>query len=116
MIIRKSPTYNSRWLALSLNSRVGRHQVDLVTYGAAQEQINIGDAVNFVIPTPPLFEQNEISEYCNDIIESKIKIALDKITKSISLLQEYRSALISAAVTGKIDVRDTLPTSSEASS
>lgn len=106
MIIRKSLKFNSQWLALSLNSRVGRQQVDLVTYGAAQEQINIGDAVNFTIPTPPLPEQIEISVYCSNIVDSSINKALNKILKSIETLQEYRSALISAAVTGKIDVRE----------
>jgi type I restriction enzyme S subunit len=33
---------------------------------------------------------------------------MEKIKRSIELLKEYRAALISAAVTGKIDVRDTI--------
>jgi restriction endonuclease S subunit len=35
----------------------------------------------------------------------RIKVLLSKVKESIEKLQEYRTALISAAVTGKIDVR-----------
>jgi type I restriction enzyme S subunit len=36
---------------------------------------------------------------------AKIKALHDKVRKAIEKLKEYRTALISAAVTGKIDVR-----------
>lgn len=54
---------------------------------------------------PPLTEQVEISSFLD---EQKLKFdALEsKALSQISLLQERRTALISAAVTGKIDVRD----------
>jgi type I restriction enzyme, S subunit len=45
MIIRRAPTFDSRWLAHVMNSSVVRAQIELVQYGAAQEQINITDAV-----------------------------------------------------------------------
>jgi type I restriction enzyme S subunit len=54
MIIRRSPDFDSEWLANLMNSNVARLQIAAVQYGAAQEQINISDAVNFLIPTPPL--------------------------------------------------------------
>jgi len=53
---------------------------------------------------PPIDEQNEIVEFV--IIErGKIDLANERFSKEIELLQEYRTALISSAVTGKIDVR-----------
>ncbi|WP_312262400.1 restriction endonuclease subunit S [Limnohabitans sp.] len=54
---------------------------------------------------PPLSEQDEISSFLD---EQKLKFdALEtKALSQISFLQERRTALISAAVTGKIDVRD----------
>jgi type I restriction enzyme S subunit len=36
-------------------------------------------------------------------------VLIEKVEKSIELLREYRTALISAAVTGKIDVKGELP-------
>lgn len=53
---------------------------------------------------PTVNEQKMIVEHIDSIIESE-KVQIGKIQQSIALLKEYRSALISAAVTGKIDVR-----------
>lgn len=62
----------------------------------------------FLAPYPPGKEQKEIAEF--------IKVGLEKITgleskagNAIKLMQERRTALISAAVTGKIDVRSWQP-------
>jgi type I restriction enzyme S subunit len=54
---------------------------------------------------PPVREQNEIIHYL-DIRTSKIDKLISKSTKAIDLLKEKRTALISSAVTGKIDVRE----------
>lgn len=56
-------------------------------------------------PLPCLDEQKEISIYLDDKTK-KIDKLIKKATKSIKLLKEKRTALISAAVTGKIDVRE----------
>lgn len=53
---------------------------------------------------PPLPEQIAIASFLAWETE-KIDTLLKKVQRSIELLQEYRTALISAAVTGKIDVR-----------
>lgn len=54
---------------------------------------------------PPLEEQQQIANYLDEKT-SKIDILIEKSNKSIELLKEKRTALISAAVTGKIDVRE----------
>jgi type I restriction enzyme, S subunit len=66
MIIRRSASFDSQWLSYVMNSFVVRSQIDLVQYGAAQEQINISAAVDFVIPTPPLSEQSAIAAFLSD--------------------------------------------------
>ena len=106
MIIRRSPRFVSTWLALLMNSHVVRTQVALVQYGAAQEQINIGDALDFVLPVPPLDEQRSIVEH---IARETARIdAVRAATEwTIALLKERRSALIAAAVTGQLDVSAT---------
>ena len=57
-----------------------------------------------LLPLPPLTEQQTIVAYFNGEAEG-IDILIEKIKKSITLLQEYRTSLISATVTGKINVR-----------
>ncbi len=59
---------------------------------------------DFVCCVPTLAEQAEIVEYM-DRETGRIENAVSRIAKSITLLREYRTSLISAAVTGKIDVR-----------
>nr|WP_321512950.1 restriction endonuclease subunit S [uncultured Pseudodesulfovibrio sp.] len=55
-----------------------------------------------IFPVPPLGEQEEIVtklDYEND----RISVAVENISKSICALEEYRSALITSAVTGQIE-------------
>lgn len=59
------------------------------------------------IPYPPVREQDLIVSHILDVTQST-KELVDKITTSIAILREYRSSLINAAVTGKIDLRDAL--------
>lgn len=54
---------------------------------------------------PPLEEQLDIIDYLDDMLCSYDSIE-ENANQAIQLLQERRTALISAAVTGKIDVRD----------
>ncbi|BBC40663.1 restriction endonuclease subunit S [Photobacterium damselae subsp. piscicida] len=79
------------------------------TASSAQPKLNKDDfkSVSFCYPVLP--EQNRIVEYLDQEVR-KIEQLLTKQEKTIALMQERRTALISAAVTGKIDVRGfTLP-------
>ena len=58
--------------------------------------------LNFLLP--PLPEQGDIAAYL-DAETAKLDALIAKVKEAIERLQEYRSALITAAVTGKIDVR-----------
>jgi type I restriction enzyme S subunit len=53
---------------------------------------------------PPISEQDQIVGYIYKNTKD-IQMLINKLDQSIDLLKEYRAALISAAVTGKIDVR-----------
>jgi type I restriction enzyme S subunit len=103
LVIRQSPRVHSDWLCYALNAHHVRSQVELVQYGAAQEQFNVSHAVNFVVAIPPLPEQQRITSVL-DVATAKIDSLAAEIRKAIALLHEYRTALISAAVTGQIDV------------
>jgi len=111
MVIRRGD-FNSNWLAYCLNSDLGKKQVEVVQYGAAQKQYNIADAVEFRFPVPPIVEQFEISKYLKEQ-RDKFNALISKSHSTVQLLQERRTALISAAVTGKIDLRGWTPPAEE---
>ena len=77
------------------------------TTGVSVPHLSPDQICDFVIPIPPLAEQYAIvahlDEKCGNIDQLKTKAE-----RAIALLKERRSALISAAVTGKIDVRESL--------
>ena len=104
MIIRGSERFDPHWLASVMNCFIVRTQIASVQYGAAQEQINITDAVNFLIPTPPLDEQRSLAAFLHEAT-AELDRLVSEAQRAIDLLQERRTALISAAVTGQIDVR-----------
>ena len=56
------------------------------------------------IPVPPLPEQAAIAAYLDEET-AKLDALVGKVEEAVERLQEYRTALITAAVTGKIDVR-----------
>ena len=59
------------------------------------------------VPRLPLEEQKQIAAFLNEET-TKIDTLIEKCETAIELLKERRTALISAAVTGKIDVRNTI--------
>jgi type I restriction enzyme S subunit len=65
------------------------------------------------LPVPPLEEQISIEQYLLNRTKGFDLLAREA-ESAIDLLQERRAALISAAVTGKIDVRDLVPAEQDA--
>lgn len=90
-----------------------RGQVESFVKGAGLPRLSIQNLLRIVGVFPPLVEQASIASY---LVEATARF--DKLIReadaAITLLQERRSALISAAVTGKIDVRGLLPDQAEA--
>ena len=72
---------------------------------AAQPGLAIDRIKELQIPVPPLPDQQAIAAFL-DCETAKIDTLSAKVQKAIERLREYRTALISAAVTGKIDVRE----------
>ncbi len=85
-----SPEYTA-WATLE-SERVAMPKVNRDTLGGAH------------LPVPPLPEQRAIAAFL-DRETAKIDALATKVEEAIERLQEYRAALITAAVTGKIDVR-----------
>jgi len=72
--------------------------------GATVESIEYELLLNTTFPIPSLLEQQAIVTYL-DRETAKIDALISRIREGIEKLKEYSSALISAALTGKIDVR-----------
>jgi type I restriction enzyme S subunit len=77
-------------------------------YGSTKAAITCGDIRAYPLPLPPLIEQRNISDFLENASSQFDELTVSA-KKSIALLTERRSALISAAVTGKIDVRNWRP-------
>jgi len=77
-------------------------------YGSTKAAITCGDIRAYPLPLPPLIEQRNISDFLENASSQFDELTVSA-KKSIALLTERRSALISAAVTGKIDVRNWQP-------
>ena len=80
--------------------------VDGSTFGAKMPRASWDFVGGMMVTTPPESEQESIATYL-DNQAAKIDTLINKAKRSIELAKEHRTALISAAVTGKIDVRNT---------
>lgn len=94
-----------RWARWALLASAVREDLACGSLGAAVRGVNIYDLKRANIPTPPPSEQEEIADFLDSETE-KLDALTAEAQRAIDLLQERRTALISAAVTGKIDVRD----------
>jgi type I restriction enzyme, S subunit len=72
--------------------------------GGGQPNINQDTVRKFKIALPPLEDQQRIVDHLTEVT-GKIDRLLSRAQDSVTLFRERRAALISAAVTGKIDVR-----------
>lgn len=102
--LRTTSTQAPEFFALWLRCREFIDIVDGMTYGAKMPRVSFSQFKVLPIPSPPLEEQKQIASFL-DAETSKIDTLIEKANQSIALLKERRSSLISAAVTGKIDVR-----------
>ena len=77
---------------------------DKLSTNTALPSMTQEDLLNLGFVIPPVKEQTEISKFIKQYLEKNHSL-MKKAESAIQLMQERRTALISAAVTGKIDVR-----------
>ena len=96
------PTHLSHYLG----SNAAREQIELGATGASASMVNIGQSVilELKLAVPPIDEQHSIVATLGRDT-AKLDALTVEAQRAIDILQERRTALISAAVTGKIDVR-----------
>ncbi|WP_375492576.1 restriction endonuclease subunit S [uncultured Nostoc sp.] len=99
---------NKRFCTYYLFSKSGKAQISADARGTSQSMVKIsqGHIKTWIIPLPPsLEEQESIANYIDGQL-AYIKNITHRIIQQIKKLQEYRQSLITAAVTGKIDIRE----------
>jgi type I restriction enzyme, S subunit len=104
IVIRKPSHGCEQFLCWFLASDTAVRQFTEGSGGAIQQHFNIGTAADLVVTLPPMTEQRDIAEQL-DRATGALDALVAEADRAITLLQERRAALISAAVTGKIDVR-----------
>lgn len=77
---------------------------DLLANPGAVPSVNGEQIGNFLLPRPPVEEQREVARFLASET-AKLTAAEDEVRRSVALLRERRSSIITAAVTGQIDVR-----------
>ncbi|WP_336274154.1 restriction endonuclease subunit S [Vreelandella indica] len=96
------------WLAYFVLGDVAKAQLLGSGYGGTKVQLSLEDIREMIIALPPKREQHAIYQYLDGRL-ARLSALLEEASNMIIILKERRSALISAAVTGKIDVRGWQP-------
>ena len=104
LVLRPRSGIEGRFLLHLLLTKGFISLVDSSTYGAKMPRANWNDVSSCVLPVPPLKEQRAIADFL-DRETAKIDGLVAKVDTAIARLREYRAALITAAVTGQVDVR-----------
>ena len=105
MYFRARPSdLDPSFLLFFIYSHSSRSYIHTESGGSTVTHLRLGQVYNFPVIQPPIGEQIAISGFL-DRESAKIDSMIEKVETAIEKLTEYRTALITAAVTGKIDVR-----------
>ena len=105
-LLRKiNKKYSSDFLQETLRSGPIIEQIKNIMVGSTFKRVNVEEIRGLYILMPPAIEQVEIAQFL--VTEAmKLSTLSAQSERAIDLLKERRSALIAAAVTGQIDVRN----------
>ncbi|MFF0818089.1 restriction endonuclease subunit S [Rhodococcus sp. NPDC003318] len=93
-----------RFIGWFMLTTTGQHQLNEGAAGGTKMQLALDDIRGLRVPTAPIEQQHRIAAHL-DVQTTKIDTLIVETERFIELARERRSALITAAVTGQIDVR-----------
>ena len=102
--VRLSSKITPSFVSTYLGTDYVRELLQLESVGSTMDNLNTQILSGIPVPTPPLKEQQQISQYLA-MQTDRFDTLTTAAQRAIDLLQERRTALISAAITGQIDVR-----------
>ncbi len=100
-LFRPIAQVNADFLIYVLNGPIGRGQAAQAAVGAAHPHINLSDIKSYVIPVPPLREQERITFRLDGLIAETTRLARIHESK-LGSLEALRSALLREAFLGKL--------------
>ncbi len=103
IIVRQAGRFSSEFVCEFMNSEFAHSQYSQGSGGAIQQHFNVGAAKDLVLPLPPHSEQVLIAERLAEMHRRSDECRA-LLQSQLSKLREYRSALITAAVTGQLEV------------
>lgn len=102
--VRLSKRVYPQFIAIYLRTEYVREWLKLQSVGSTMDNLNTQILAAVNVPVPLFTEQKAIVAYL-DTETAKLDTLTAEAQRAIDLLRERRSALISAAVTGQIDIR-----------
>ncbi len=103
--IECSSELTSHYLVAYLRSKSVDGYWQLAKQGSTFNEVSIATVKELLVPVPPVPEQAKLVHFI-DASTVRMNTIVSKTERSIELLKERRSALITAAVTGQIDLRE----------
>lgn len=101
-----SDDIDPNWIAYSILSLAGKYQLNTAGYGGTKIQLSLSDIKDITFCHPAtLDEQQSVLRVVQKEIKRNNKL-IELAEEAIGRLTEYRTALITAATTGQIDVRN----------
>ncbi|MDO4918351.1 restriction endonuclease subunit S [Kocuria sp.] len=93
------------YIALALSTRAYREQISMLSVGASSSMQNLSysDFLGIQVPVPDERTQKEIVAHVDSLMSRELEVEA-QAKNAIDLARERRAALITAAVTGQIDV------------
>lgn len=103
IVVRPAKSVSSKFLEYVLNSDWTRKHIEMHSVGTIQSHFNVSAIKIVPVPQAPMSEQLKVVDRLNSAV-AHARLAVDCISRQIALLQERRQALITAAVTGELDI------------
>lgn len=108
LLRRLEPELSPDYMQFVIRSPLVVEQLNTLMIGSTFKRVNVEEIRALWVPCPPATEQAAISSYVS-VRTSAFDELIAEAERAIDILKERRSALISAAVTGQIDVRQQVP-------
>jgi len=103
----------SEFLLYSIYGGLARERINEKSKGSTVGHLRVGEVGELPLLLPPLDEQQALVKFVGEEL-SQLRALAAQAEQAIALMTERRSALISAAVTGQIDVRGLAPAQEQA--
>ncbi len=103
ILIRPGKRVFPQFLEYVLNSDWTQERVDEHSVGTVQSHFNVASMKSLPLPRAPLEEQSRVADHLSQQTR-QIDETLGLLNRQLAFLQERRQALITAAVTGELDI------------